>query len=530
MKGTLLSTDYVRARDNSIRFIEANTNTIVYNDILDVEFSWQPFVNHLASGSYNTLHIVSKPEIQYESVKNLKAKVADQLPSLAISESNIGLGDDYPESIADAEDKFILRLAYDGNAIIDSIYCANSFAALDLFHAHDLANHCVPFYGISSSVEINHLNTEYLDANVPDAVVKIKDQPNTDVEFWKVDNWTSFTSSLSDGSYVTSFEIASQSLADNVCQSFRNYAVAYGPLLDAIDLGTSIVYAPFSLPTVDQLWIGGLTGSQALMHKHYYEFSTSVVKAQRRREGLYNTEHFVSSSGADLQIADTKIGDVIKSFYVPGLPDTDNPAVYSNYTISGNQWPSGSVITGSTVTSEVHSHGNSEGVVFGLKFAGSDERYYVGPTTQILTYHTGSNDIKFRSVSEIDEDDIYLIDINSNIVDIEENKMIVLKYPTGSFRSVNLEPTDNIIVGDTPYFFAYHNSKSDINLKKDIEFVGKSKKGYNIYNWTWKDQRDGVGRYQGVIAQEVPHAQVDLGEGFLRVDYSKVDVEFKKLK
>lgn len=165
-----------------------------------------------------------------------------------------------------------------------------------------------------------------------------------------------------------------------------------------------------------------------------------------------------------------------------------------------------------------------------MKFAGSDEKYYVGPTTQILTYHTGSNDIKFRSVSEIDEDDIYLIDINSNIVDIEENKMIVLKYPTGSFRSVNLEPTDNIIVGDTPYFFAYHNSKSDINLKKDIEFVGKSKKGYNIYNWTWKDQRDGIGRYQGVIAQEVPHAQVDLGEGFLRVDYSKVDVEFKKLK
>ena len=35
MKGTLISSDYVKARDNSIRLIETNTDTVIYDDILD---------------------------------------------------------------------------------------------------------------------------------------------------------------------------------------------------------------------------------------------------------------------------------------------------------------------------------------------------------------------------------------------------------------------------------------------------------------------------------------------------------------
>ena len=74
MKGILLSTDFVKASDDTIRFIEANTDTVVYHDIMDVEFSWQPFIDHI-SGSYNTLHVVYKPELHYEAFHNLKAKL-----------------------------------------------------------------------------------------------------------------------------------------------------------------------------------------------------------------------------------------------------------------------------------------------------------------------------------------------------------------------------------------------------------------------------------------------------------------------
>jgi len=67
---------------------------------------------------------------------------------------------------------------------------------------------------------------------------------------------------------------------------------------------------------------------------------------------------------------------------------------------------------------------------------------------------------------------------------------------------------------------------SDSRLKEDIKLVGKSPMGINIYSFKYK-QLDGT--YEGVMAQEVPWARQMTDTGFYMVDYSKVDVEFRKL-
>jgi len=67
---------------------------------------------------------------------------------------------------------------------------------------------------------------------------------------------------------------------------------------------------------------------------------------------------------------------------------------------------------------------------------------------------------------------------------------------------------------------------SDIRLKKDIKLVGQSTSGINIYNFKYKGD-DKV--YQGVMAHQVPEASYVLNNGYLVVDYSKIDVEFKQL-
>jgi hypothetical protein len=67
---------------------------------------------------------------------------------------------------------------------------------------------------------------------------------------------------------------------------------------------------------------------------------------------------------------------------------------------------------------------------------------------------------------------------------------------------------------------------SDIRLKEDVQLVGKSPSGINIYSFKYK-QLDGT--YEGVMAQEVPWAREMTDTGFYMVDYSKVDVEFRRL-
>ena len=72
----------------------------------------------------------------------------------------------------------------------------------------------------------------------------------------------------------------------------------------------------------------------------------------------------------------------------------------------------------------------------------------------------------------------------------------------------------------------FFNRFSDARLKEDIKLVGKSPMGINIYSFKYKQS---AGTYEGVMAQEVPWAREMTDTGFYMVDYSKVDVEFRRL-
>jgi len=70
---------------------------------------------------------------------------------------------------------------------------------------------------------------------------------------------------------------------------------------------------------------------------------------------------------------------------------------------------------------------------------------------------------------------------------------------------------------------------SDVRVKENIELIGKSPKGVNIYEFDYKNKSYGNGRYRGVMAQEVPNAAFKGNNGYLHVDYNKVDVKFERI-
>jgi hypothetical protein len=71
---------------------------------------------------------------------------------------------------------------------------------------------------------------------------------------------------------------------------------------------------------------------------------------------------------------------------------------------------------------------------------------------------------------------------------------------------------------------------SDRRLKTNIVKTGKSPSGLNIYSFEYIDKSYGEGTYSGVMSDEIPKEAVTKGNnGFDRVDYSQLDVEFKKI-
>jgi hypothetical protein len=72
---------------------------------------------------------------------------------------------------------------------------------------------------------------------------------------------------------------------------------------------------------------------------------------------------------------------------------------------------------------------------------------------------------------------------------------------------------------------------SDRRLKKNIKLIGLSPSGLKIYNFKYKNNIFGKGTYQGVMSDEITKKAVFIHEdGFDRVDYSMLDVEFKLIK
>jgi len=73
---------------------------------------------------------------------------------------------------------------------------------------------------------------------------------------------------------------------------------------------------------------------------------------------------------------------------------------------------------------------------------------------------------------------------------------------------------------------AYSMMGSDIRMKEDIKLVGKSPMGIKIYNFKYLGDDK---TYQGVMAHQVPQAAEVDDNGYLMVDYSKLDVDFKEV-
>ena len=95
-------------------------------------------------------------------------------------------------------------------------------------------------------------------------------------------------------------------------------------------------------------------------------------------------------------------------------------------------------------------------------------------------------------------------------------------YYSNGFTYFYKSSTGNLINGNI--------CRSDRRLKKNINLIGKSPSGINIYSFEYIDSKLGKGVYQGVMAQEVPHATVLNPDGYLSVEYAAIDVEFKEIK
>jgi hypothetical protein len=148
----------------------------------------------------------------------------------------------------------------------------------------------------------------------------------------------------------------------------------------------------------------------------------------------------------------------------------------------------------------------------------------------IASYGTQARGIEQAGLAETYRDFIEEREYGGNQV-----KQMIGALSGAPIRSYGEERSGSVgtpVVGASPFGqvvgagLSAYQMMSDIRLKEDIKLVSKSPSGINIY--TFKYKGDGK-TYQGVMAHQVPHASIVNDEGYLMVDYNKLDVEFKEI-
>jgi len=459
MKGTFLSFDFVKNNDGDLKFLEMNTDTTCNDRMLD-SLNFSAFLTMVSSSNIQQLDVVYKAEIHTGIVNKLSASAAQSGSITTFNRHIIHEDSIYPDSPDDSESLFILRLAYDENAIVDSVYCKNSEEPLKLLHKYNSHSLAVPFYYSGSSF-IDTLESSSNATNIPDVVLKGKSDGAADLKFAKVADWDAIKNDNKDDYYITNYLIHSSSIANQAAESFRHYSIVYGSTLSTVHVGTSINYGKLTLPT-SSVWSGSQSSNYTLDQQHFMEFSTGVVKINDRREGIYSTERFISASGELVHGSDIAVGTKLQTFHIPGTDDQIVQNMYNGWSHEGPSLPSGSRITTASAVMGAYYRDVIDRNVYEIKPTDSDQPFYLGEYTSILTYNSSSNRFKYTPVSVVDPDDDYLFDTSGSLVDIDYANVLVLNTGSGYFFTTDTEPTDHILINtsgssDVPIAFTFHN-------------------------------------------------------------------------
>ena len=187
MKGTLFSADFIKDADANLRLLELNTDSGFISNTLSSRFDFADFISILQSNNITELVLIYK-NFQKEFIDTLKLAIANDATFITtVTEQEEAANTIYPNAVTDSSEKFILRLAYDENALLDSTYCKDRANLQKLFYDNSATGSIPEFYYSGSEYEVNTLRSTINDhSSLPDFVSKPKVEEHSALTFYNI--------------------------------------------------------------------------------------------------------------------------------------------------------------------------------------------------------------------------------------------------------------------------------------------------------------------------------------------------------
>lgn len=468
MKGTLFSADFVKDGNGDSKLLEINTDTACIAGLAsNIDFT--DFYSVLSSNSITDLQVVYK-EFQEPIIGRLEAQKPAGVTITKHKENHSSI---YPAAITDQADRFILRMAYDENALLDAIYAKNDHNVHSLFHTSaESASLAIPV----KSGDMSNINYVLNGPTEPDFVVKPAVPSKSGLDFYKLggstgsieDRINEFTASID-----TSANLITNYISDgtDTAKSVRTYQIVYGADLDITWLGAYTIDALFT-HTLSLVYDDNKVVNK-LPNKHYYEFATNDISDN---EGIYYESKIRKEDGNYDVAEDATVGTLYDSFYVSGSPMTDNSLILDSWSFAGDTLPSGSYSTSSSLQSNTSvTMGDNS-----LRRITLDdgESVLLGGANRALVYDNVNNETSYLRARDI-KPDFKLFDQDGNSKVVTAHDIVIVDEDSDSkIIELGVEEVDNYIVSgsntiihNAPCFAAGTKVNMADGTEKNIEDV-----------------------------------------------------------
>ena len=453
MKATILGTDLLQ--DNgSVKILEINTNAAIYN--VGAEFlDYDALFNVLTSNNIDEFHFIytenksAAPNGTSDFIFEDKVKVKCTELGITYTAHTVPVGSVTVPAIEDADNKFILRQAYDTSALVDSTYCADKFEFFSLmsgssyipktyFSADDLS------LDIFDSLDIN-------DSDYPNLVEKSR-YPNYDREhlprlakFPDNTQLTTTKTELSENHLIQEFVNSDSNIVDGYWSVIRSIDIIYGSNLDTINLGgyTHSAIVPLTFCENNDGDVNEIYFNKKARSKFLNKNSGTDVKTM-----VYHTDEesdILMFDGSISNVSNIQVGDVIKTSgfdWIDGGYGDDNDPRTSNTSVelisSSLSYVSSSLVASSS--QEVDD-------LFIQITLDTGEVWQDTPSTSYVIEKSGSLDTNFEFVNKmLVGDKIVTVNKTTNVVTKKEITKLDIVWDTKKIYNLDFEPFDFFMV------------------------------------------------------------------------------------
>jgi hypothetical protein len=258
MKSVILGNDFLRDSDGSFKFLETNTSCALPVKNIETYINKDVFDAFLSTNGITKIDLINpvSPVVICTDVDGFDASLTSSLRdyfltyySETIAVQIWNADNNVIPTIEDEEDRLIIRVAYDTNALVDDTYCRDNYNFLKLMYDNDVDSIVNTYFTDGGDLSVDSIGTTIVDnGNYPNFIIK-KRFPSSDyttypklIKVSTQEELQSLKTNLTSNEILQQYVANTSDLLVNRFQTYRHLQFLYGGELTELDL-----FEPYTL-------------------------------------------------------------------------------------------------------------------------------------------------------------------------------------------------------------------------------------------------------------------------------------------